>query len=234
MVKIRKDILEYLQIEHLFITGMKNSFCNLIEIEKNEWIVTMDSDINDEKAILNVKTNGVYIEVPVLINKKGSTVYSLQIQKNKCRKKLFLELQERIIQLENNHAQWEKRKEDRYVIADKNVDKFNLEQATQNIVQNKIQIPCVINNVSFCGANITTIMTDKVEFKANSEIVLILRFVKPIEQIILKAYIQSVGVKTANNSDRYKFAILALKLIEPPLSYKTRLNNYIDAISQEK
>lgn len=84
-----------------------------------------------------------------------------------------------------------------------------------------------MNNVSFSGANITTVSFSGSEFRRGAEVFLVLKFNSPIERIILKANIQSVAVKSSHENARLKFALLSMQIINPPLAYKERINAFI-------
>ena len=227
MIKVYKDVLDRLGIQNVFLTGENNAFCTVLEIGDGGmiWIVTVDKEYFTDRAILNIKTGDTYIELETEIEKLESSLYKLKIKQNK--KKKFLSILEKIKDLEQHHEIWEKRKEERFKIGLESSCDFSLSKPEQTMLYMKKEFPCLVNNVSFSGANVTTVLADGSEFKRGNEVIIILKFNNPIEQIALKATIQSVAVKSAKNSSRLKFAIVAVEITNPTLSYRERITQYI-------
>ena len=227
MIKVYKDVLDKIGIQNIFLTGENNAFCTILEIDKEgkEWVISTDKEFYTDNIIMNIKINDTYIEIKSEIEKLENGLYKVIV--GNCKKKQFLQIIDKIKELEKHHELWEKRKEERFNIGIDNSDNFFLSKPEQEIVFNKQTLPCLVNNVSFSGANITTVFLADNEFKRGNEIHLVLKFNKPIEQIALKGTIQSVAVKSAKNSNRIKFAIIAMELINPALSYKERITQFI-------
>lgn len=225
MIKVYKDILEKLKIENVFLTGETNAFCTVFEIEGDKWVVSTDKNFYTDSAVLNIKTDGEYMEIPVKIDGIENGLYRIALSSS--RKKQFSALMQRIEELEKNHEIWEKRKEERFNVGIKKSGDFLLSKPEQTILYDKKELPCLVNNVSFSGANITTVSFSGSEFRRGTEVFLVLKFNSPIERIILKANIQSVAVKSSHENTRLKFALLSMQIINPPLSYKERINAFI-------
>lgn len=227
MIKVYKDILEKLKIENVFLTGETNAFCTVLEIEGNKWVVSTDKNFYTDSAVLNIKVEGEYMEIPVKVDGIESGLYRLLLSSPQSSGHQFSQLMQRINELEKNHEIWEKRKEERFNIGIKKSEDFLLSKPEQTIVYDKKELPCLVNNVSFSGANITTVSFSGSEFRRGAEVFLVLKFNSPIERIILKANIQSVAVKSSHENARLKFALLSMQIINPPLAYKERINAFI-------
>ena len=227
MIKIYKAISERLGIENLFLTGKQNVFCSLVEIDGTTWTLAIDSELDMPDALLNIKIDGHYIEIPVMPQKKQNDFYTIHIDTQSSKKKIFQELLERIRHFEDKCALWEQRKEQRYDIGLEHISAFGLYEKGQKIIIDKIPLPAFINNVSFTGINITT-MIDKADIcTVGKSVLVILKFLTPIEQITLDASIQMVRIKKVKNTNRFIFVILSLQVQDPPLAYKERITQYI-------
>ena len=97
----------------------------------------------------------------------------------------------------------------------------------QNLIFNNIQLPCIINNISFSGAKITTWESD---FFIDKKLVLCLSFVKPIEQIHLPATIKNTSIKTVDKGQIV--SILSIKFDSPPLAFKERISCFIEELKK--
>lgn len=227
MIKVYKDILDSLGIENVFLTGENNAFCTVLEFSDAGlvWTVATDKEFYQDSVILNIRLNGNYLEIKAEIERLENGLYKLRLEKSK--KKQFILLTEKIQELEEHHELWEKRKEERFNIGLNYTEEFLLSKPEQTVIFNKRQLPCLINNISFSGANITTASFNENEFKRGGEIFLILKFHEPIEQIAVKGTIQSIAIKSAKNTNKLKFAIIAIQIINPPLSYKERITTFI-------
>jgi hypothetical protein len=232
-MKVYKDILDHLHIEHIFITGAKNCFCTLLEIEDTYWKVVIDTPFNDEEATLHVKYNGSYIDEKVLVFKDTVDMYKVEFinKTNEIIKIIFASIK----QLIADEKSYNKRKEDRYEMGIKYSMLFNLKTVEQKVSTKGIELPCMVNDVSFNGMRVTTF--ERESLKKSEEISIVLRFSKPIECLEIKGYIQSIVVKTVKNSIKsskdYHFALISVKFINTPLSYKQRLGSYLDSIVKE-
>lgn len=233
MIKVYKDILEKLKIENAFLTGETNAFCTVLEIEGNKWVVSTDKNFYTDSAVLNIKTEGEYMEIPAKIDGIENGLYRLLLYTPQSSGQQFLQLMQRVNELEKNHEIWEKRKEERFNIGIKKSEDFLLSKPEQTVVYDKKELPCLVNNVSFSGMNITTVSFSGNEFKRGAEVFLVLKFNSPIERIILKANIQSVAVKSSHENAKLKFALLSMQIINPPLSYKERINAFIQKKGRE-
>lgn len=228
MVIMRKDILQFLKIENVFIMEPIKCFCNIIEISLKKWVVTVDQPILEtENGLINIKIDNMYYELSVSIRNVGNLLYVFERIDTEYISDCIKELDQKIYELEENNIQWEKRKEERYTILEENASLLGLSQPTQTVIYNSLQLPCVLNNISYSGASLFIMSRDSINYKINKEIGLVLKFVNPIEQIILKGRIKSVGIKTIQNINHSIFGIISLEFIDGPLAYKVRLNHYI-------
>ena len=124
MIKVHKDVLNYLNIEHMFIISeTTNSFCIPLEISQNKWIIAIEKELFGEVE-LNIKYKGKYLSIKVnLENLPHTRTYNIILPK--INKKDFKELINQISELEKNQSLWEKRKEERYMIGKLNTTKLD-------------------------------------------------------------------------------------------------------------
>lgn len=103
MIKVYKDILEKLKIENVFLTGETNAFCTVLEIEGNKWVVSTDKNFYTDSAVLNIKVEGEYMEIPVKIDGIENGLYRLLLSSPQSSGHQFSQLMQRINELEKNH-----------------------------------------------------------------------------------------------------------------------------------
>lgn len=230
-MKIFKDILNALKIETVYIISDEHIyFCAPLEIIGLKWIVACDSENILENSKLKIKYNGSFIYLKAKVEEKKqddfySFIYTAEIDsdekyKDQFKKYFFKSLSE----MENNFENWNKRKEKRYDIGlDENIiKKIDFKSAQQTVICDKKQLPCVVNNISYSGAKITTL---EANFSKDKKICLVLSFLNPIEQIPLMAQVKNCIIKSA--VDKTIISVLSLKFIESSYEFKKRLDNFI-------
>lgn len=230
MIKVYKDVLQKLEIQNIFLSGEKNAFCNLVEINGQQWMLAVDTEFNSNSAVLNIKIKDSYIEIPVKLQKTAPGLYSVDMDKKSNKKKVFTDLLKRIALFEEECSLWEKRKEERYSIGLTHSKDFFLDERSSKVIVDRAEQPAFINNVSLSGVNLTTLSNESQRYKKGQTVLVVLKFSNPIEQVAFQGSVQSVVVKTVKNSNRFVFVILSLRIIDPPLSYKKRVGNYIQTL----
>lgn len=236
-MKITKDILKILKIENIYIVKDETLYVGIpYEINDIKWIMFCDSDTLEGIIQLKIKYHDSYIYFESTITKieqeeNCSFMYELNIketEKNKDEfKKAFFE---ELNKMEAQAEIWNQRKEERYEIGldEGKIRIIGFKDAEQKVITDKLQLPCIINNISYSGAKITTLESS---FQKNSKIGLCLSFTNPIEQIPLIAEIRNCCLKTGK--DKTIFAILSLQFEETVIEYKQRIDNYIKKINEE-
>jgi c-di-GMP-binding flagellar brake protein YcgR len=222
MVAVYKDILDYLHIEHTFLTGNRNCFCNLLEISRKEWTVAVDVPIPDGEWVIHIKYEGEYTELKVTLKNRQNMVYTLTflpMEEDRRTAGIF----ESIEKLEKNTELWNKRKEERHVLGAEFSEEFGLKKVEQKVIITGKEYPCMINDISFQGMKLTTLETGS---RKGEEIAVLLDFINPIERVMVKGYIQSVLIKSGEKT-KYRFAILSVKFPDTPLALKERVGSYM-------
>lgn len=231
-MKIYKDILNALKIETVYIiSGEILYMCIPTEIKGLTWYISTETDRLNANIILKVKFNGsfLYLQAKIICKKQdylSSFSYELEIEKSEENKDNFkLTFFKMINEMEEKSKQWDKRKEKRYDIGlDENkIKSINFKSPEQIVVTDKIQLPCVVNNLSYSGAKVTTLEGN---FSKDKKICLYLSFVQPIEQIPIIANVRNCYLKTT--AENKILSVLSLKYEETPYEYKQRLDNFIN------
>lgn len=230
-MKICNDILRALKIESTYILCKDILYlCYPVEIRKTSWFVSTDSDNLSGKVNLKVKYRGSFLYLKAQILKKQTdTLYSFTyeviitedtINTDNFKFAFFRALQE----MEEKDTQWNKRKEERYDIGLDEVNNKNIQFKTpeQVIICDKIQLPCVVNNLSYNGAKVTTLEGN---FSKDKKVCIKLSFINPIEQIPIVSNIRNCLIKTTKENQI--ISVLSVKFESVPYEYKTRLDNYI-------
>lgn len=230
MVKSHNDVLKYIGIDNIFLTGSIRTFCHIIafDLSSGKWNVTLDKETSEKEAILNIRKKERYVEIPVVLEHVELNEYNLIIGKPEENAEIIEEINLKIRELEDNHSLWEKRREERFPVGIASSLLFNLKSPEQKVVSGRKEFPCLINNVSFSGLNFTTITIEN-DFKTGNDVGIVLRFQSPIETIPLKGHIQAVKIKSsAEKKRRFQFAIVSVQLIDTPLSYRKRIEEFIE------
>lgn len=230
-MKINKDVLNALRVETVYILcGGGLCLCAPLEIKGNRWCVSCDTDNIRGKVVLKVKFNGSFIYLDSEISRKNqdtyfSFIYELEISGDEKKKDSFkLAFFRKLEQMEMRAAEWDKRREERYEIGfdEKRIKALRLKTAEQILVTDKVQLPCLINNISYSGAKVTTLSGN---FQKDKKVCLFLSFVSPIEQIPLIGIIKNCLIKSTD--EKKLVAVLSLKFEDPSIDYKTRLDSFI-------
>lgn len=237
-MRITKDILNVLLVENIYIQNNKDLFlCIPLKIKNDYWIIATETDLLLKDIVLKIKFNNSFIKfnasVESFIEENGlhSFIYTIKLTYSKeeldDNQQLFFKM---LKEMESKHIEWNKRKEERFDIGtdEKRANLIKFKSLEQNLIFNNIQLPCIINNISFSGAKITTWESD---FFVDKKIILCLSFVKPIEQIHLPATIKNTSIKAVDN--KQIVSILSIKFDSPPLSYKERMAKFIEELKND-
>lgn len=237
-MKIYRDMLNFLKIETIYILSNKKTFfCIPLEITENTWLVSCDADNLEGSIKLKVKFNGSFLYLNSIIEKKiqgslYSFTYTLEIDDNeKIKDRLKFSLFKMLSEMEKEARTWNKRKEERYEIGlnEKLLKAISFKSPEQIVVADRLQLPCVVNNLSYSGAKITT---TEGNFHKDKKICLYLSFVNPIEQIPIISVIKNAFIKTTN--EKKIISVLSVKFESSPYEYKKRLDNFIKNTRREK
>lgn len=234
-MKITKDILKALNIETVFIQKDAILYiCLPLKIENDYWMIATETNNLPNDFFLKINYNSQVIRIKGEIDsfieepEFHAFVYKIKIHydensADENQKKLFLQIKE----LEKKQLEWNKRSEERFSIGtDKNkIEAFKLKEIEQTIIMDNVQLPCILNNVSYSGAKITTFESD---FCIDKKIILVFSFVEPIEQIQLLATIKHASLKILPNNQT--ISTLSLQYDTFSLQYKERLTQYIEEL----
>jgi hypothetical protein len=229
MIRVHRDVLGHLGIEHVFLMGdMGNSFCTLLELSVSEWLVAIDKDLPGGEADITVKHNGRYLAFKAVLRSEEGFTYRLSFAEDPASRGGG-ELIAAIAALEAHEERWNKRKEERHTIGFLFSGDFGLKKAEQKVVLGGREYPCMVNDVSFSGIKITSF--DPGDLETGDGIAVLLDFSRPIERIVLKSLIRSVAVKTGEKGNggqrRLTFAVISARFTDAPLRFKQRLGAYI-------
>lgn len=231
-MKVFKDILQVLKIETVYLVKDGNMhMCMPFDITETKWKVSCDSGFLTGNVILKIKFNGSFIFFDVQIKQfeqdsLHSFIYELNIPVEEYKKDnmnyLFYMMTTELME-ENN--EWNKRSEERYDIGldQVKIDTIGFKDPEQKIIFEKKQLPCMVNNISFSGAKITT-MEDF--FQTDKKVCIYYSFVNPIEQIPVIGTIRNCFIKTLKNNQNV--SVISLQYDEVPYAYKKRLESFID------
>lgn len=237
-MKIYKGILDALMIESVYVISNENIYmCIPLDIHDINWTVSCDSEFITGKIQLKVNFNGSFIYFNANIEKKdqetvSAFLYEIQIEeaekKADNQKAVFFMI---LSEIEEDYKEYNRRKEERFEIGldEQRIKVINFKDAEQKLIINKKQLPCVINNISYSGAKVTT---EEENFEVNKRIGLCLSFINPIEQIFLIGTIRNCFIKTVKNESIV--SILSLEFEQPPYEYNKRLQLFIKKISEDK
>ena len=235
-MKIYKDILKILRIESVYILADGMLYmCIPLEINDTTWFVSTETDGLSGKIILKVKFNGSFIYFQAKINRKkqaflNSFTYELEIDSEEKKKDnfkfIFFTM---IMEMAEKEEEWNKRSEKRYEIGldEKKLQAISFKSPEQIIVADKLQLPCVVNNLSYNGAKITTLEGN---FTKDKKVCLYLSFVRPIEQIPIIANVRNCFLKTT--AENKNVSIISIKFENAPYEYKKRLDDFIKNTGQ--
>jgi hypothetical protein len=224
MIQAHKDVLDYLGIEHAFLTGARNEFCTFLEIStEGRWVIAVGGQWEDGTAVLNLKYRGAYLEWPVVINTKDTFSWYMKIEGGEWKRSPVFE---GIQALEKDESLWNKRKETRFAVGAGLSGVLGLRKAEQKVILAEREQPCMVNDVSFRGIKLTTFDTG--ELKRGDQAAVLLDFTAPIERIVLKGTIQRIVIKTGERGGRpVRFAVISLRFEDPPLAFRRRMGAFI-------
>lgn len=233
MIKATKEILENIGIENMFLSGSDESekwLLQPMELGTTCWICSLDKSCFINNVTCNIKINDEYLKILCETELLEGNIYRIEFTESS---RDFKKIKTKIKDLKKNISFLEKRKEKRYEIGIKGSQLFGItNHKKQNIIFEGNTLPCFFNNISYGGCNITTVQTELFKFVIGEKIAFKLSLSDPLENIFMQGKICSVALKSPENDTHFKFAILSVELLEPPLSWKKRLTDYIK--TQEK
>lgn len=224
-MKINQDILNYLNISSIYILKSNDiHVCVPVEITGDRWKISTDTASLEGNALIHIKCYGTdyYFKVEILEKLESDNFAFTYLAKLKDEKEKNLFLME-FSMIERKLAGWNKRREERFEIGfdEERIKRFKLKECEQKVIVNKLTLPCVINNISFSGAQITTV---DAHFSKTRKVFLFLSFTTPIEQVLLPASIKNVSLRDLCGQIA---ATLSLEFEEAPIAYKQRVADYI-------
>lgn len=237
-MRVNNDILNALKIEAIYI--QKDSdllMCVPLKMRECYWIISTEVNSLVGEITLKIKYNSSFIkikgEVDAFLEYSGmhSFLYTIRIirdeEPDENQRLFFFNLDE----MEKKQNEWNKRCEERYDIGTDETrgEMFGLKSLEQTLIFNNVQYPCLLNNVSFSGAKLTTYEAD---YYKGKKIILCLSFIKPIEQLQIIATIKNASIKILEN--RQTISILSLEFNSTPIEYKYRMENLIKGVENAR
>lgn len=237
-MKTSRNIFNALGIEATYILCKKDCrLCAVQEIKGNSWIVATDLANQDGDAVLKIKYRGTFIYISFTIASCSCTgiyryTYELAIKGKKEKESAmsFAFFQE-LKGMEQKQNEWNRRKEKRYDIGadEKKAAVIGFRAIEQKAYFAGIgEFPCVINNLSFSGAKLTTYANS---CSKGMKACICLDFVSPIEQIPIMATIKDCSIENVNHKSM--LSIVSVKFDDSPVEYKERLSKFIH-LQEEK
>lgn len=235
-MKITKDLLNALNIETIYIQkGYDLFLCFPLKMKQDYWMISTDTDNLEGQITLKIKFNSFFLkikaEVDSFVEDSGlhAFIYTIKI-KSEAEDDLQKMFFDTIHDMEKKYKEWNKRSEERYDIGgdEHKKDLLHLKQFEQVLIFENMQFPCLINNISFSGAKITTFESD---FYKEKKLLLCLSFIKPIEQIQIVATIRNASIRILDNNQT--ISILSVKFDSTPIEFKYRLEKFIAGLEDE-
>ena len=230
-MRINNDILNALRIEAIYIQKDNDLLmCVPLKMKESYWIISTEVNSLVGEITLKIKYNSNYIkvrgEVDTFLEYSGihAFLYTIKIIRDENldenQREFFLTLDE----MEHKQQEWNKRCEERYDIGtnESKGQMFGLKSLEQMLIFNHVQYPCLLNNVSFSGAKLTTYEAD---YYKGKKIILCLSFHNPIEQLQIVATIKNASIKILENQQT--ISILSIQFDSTPIEYKYRLEKFI-------
>lgn len=230
-MKTSSNVLQALKIETVYLVYNKGIYlCAVHEIKKDVWNISTDQNNLSGKGQLKIKFNGSFLYLSVFIGKPNTSgVYRFTYdvfpeRDKKVTDALEFAFFQTLKSLEQKTSEWNRRKEERYDIGtDENkIEKIGFKTIEQNAVTELGATDCIVNNLSFSGAQITTYMNN---FYKGMKLCLCLTFTNPIEQIPVMSIIRNCSLEKINS--KQMLSKLSLKFEESPVEYNERLLKYI-------
>lgn len=239
-MRIYGDILSALKIEQVLLFKDGDAFaCAVIEISGKDWNFNSDSPFLSGEGKIRIRFNGNRLAFRAEIKQDrseesgngGGFSYSAKfLELVEGEKEDEEALFEGVSNMEGRVSEWDKRHEERYEIGldEQKISALGLKRADQIVSDGRFQYPCVLNDISFSGAKITT---DAKSFKKGSGACLSLSFVRPIECISIMA--EAVASRVLPAGESKVVSVVSLHFLNPvPIEYKERLSNFIETFKE--
>lgn len=225
-MRVTRDILNYLKVTSIYIIkGSAIHACVPVDVDGDIWKISTDTGDLSGNALIRLRCDGKDYCFKVRVISESSAdnfsfTYTVQLSDKKESNLFLLEFHV----LEQKFRLWEKRKEERYDIGfdEEKIRRFRLKGFEQKVIVQKLTLPCVVHNVSFSGAKITTV---DAHFSKERKVFLFLSFTSPIEQVLLPAYIRNLSLKDVGGQVA---ATLSLEFEDAPIAYKQRVADFIN------
>ena len=224
-MRITKDILNYLNVTGIYIVKSGEiHVCVPVEVEGSVWRISTDTQSLSGTALIHIKRSGQdhYFKVEVVEQTAQDNFAFTYIVRLKDPKEQDLFLMEFAV-IEQKMKGWEKRREERYEVGfdEERIKAFRLKTYEQKVIVNRLTLPCVLNDISFSGAKLTTVDS---HFSKERRVFLFLSFTSPIEQVLVPARIKAVALREVAGQ---MAATLSLEFEEAPIAYKQRVADFV-------
>ena len=236
-MKITKELLEYLNISTMTISGSASEdLCVLSKVTGKDWFLNITYPMkyfSEENISLKINfANETEKKTSIIksgriiapIKELGDNWISIDIEKCRADKEASNVI-DTLNKLVFNDEKYGRRKENRYEIGTKNFKNFSMNSAEQMIYLKtaKITLPCAIKDISLHGMCI--ICPDSIALDRESTIIVRICFNEPEQSTLLtghKVFIKKISTKSK------KYAVISLQLLEPVhFVFRQRLIEYI-------
>lgn len=156
MIKVNKNILEFLEIKSIYIQD-KNSkkllICIPLEINNDLFLLVLSDSVKDEQYTVKILTeNNSFIEVLCVLKRLDATSNRyIAFLQDKLPSNLAIKLE----QLKSDNQFLERRSGQRFFINEENYKSLGLKSRKCYLVINAVEIPCYLQDISVHGMRIS-------------------------------------------------------------------------------
>lgn len=214
----------------LFVGNGEARLGVILELNGDRWLLASEEFDESGQWDLKVKFNGFFTRVPLESVRKlepvgGAFVYEAVPKKERSMDALGFCLMQEIDGMERKQSAWNRRKEARWDVgADEGrLEAFGLKRAEQSLVSRKAEKPCVVNNVSFSGAQITAWADG---YEEGDDASLCLSFKNPIQFLATRSKV--VSARTVSVDEGRLVSVVSLRHVDCPVEYLERVEKFGD------
>ncbi len=228
-MKATSGALRALGIETvLFACGSDMRMGVPLELKADSWTVAGERLDTTKDWKLKVKFNGVFVNMPIEeLRRAGeagdAVIYEAKVREEKSIDALAFCLRQEIAGLEKKQGAWNRRKEVRWEIGanEREIELFGFKRAEQSLVAKSAEKPCVVNNLSFSGAQVIAWADG---YETGEDVGLCLSLKNPIQFLVTKSkVVSSESVKVDGSRT---VAIVSMRHLECPVEYHERLEAF--------
>lgn len=231
---ITKELIQKTEIVSTVLQTAKGNdlSCVLQNVRGNTWdfLLPDSAEAVDSAEFLRIQKKDCVISIPVVIVDSGAGFVVLALEP-------VPELQtitEEFLSFEKVNNDFNRRKDERFVISRDNVSEFGLSGLEQKLFlpSCRIEQPCAVVDVSLHGIRFLTRFNPA--FRDSDSFILRLEFSGPQEVAFLKVHKVFCKLKTGNTGESV-FATVSGQILEPvSLVWQDRILQFIDNLALKK